>query len=82
MPSAVLGAGMRGTDQVHGRGYCPGRGGSQCGDMESAEPCGNYELCQVYRNMGKVGVSGHAVGVEGEHLVRGQVGPLWSYLGI
>ena len=77
VPGAVLGAGTRGLNQVHGGGYCPGRGGSQCGHRESAEHSWNYTWCEVgIRTRARWGGQDGA----SDRRVPGQVGPLGIYL--
>ena len=56
MPGAVLGAGTKGVNQVHGRGYSPGREDSQCGGRESAEHSENLVARSRYKNLGRWGV--------------------------
>lgn len=57
MPGAVLGAGTKGVNQVHGGGYCPGGEGSQCHGRESAGYSENLVVRSGYKNLGRWNVS-------------------------
>lgn len=56
MPGAVLGAGTKGVNQVHGRGYCPGRKYSQCGGRDSAKHSENLVVRSRCKNLRRWGV--------------------------